>query len=369
MDPDQPPDFCPAGLLTHIVLRHTASLGEDRALKISSLHKTWLRTAALVAVTAAAGLLRTMAAGAQTAGAIPPLMLPATLGWTDFVAPGTNPADYLPEDYLHGRAAIERAISLGAPPNKVTAYLQGRAFNEWIPPATGIGPISDGPVHPFYNNGMAQIIGKAPTYRVADLTSGAANNLMPWAFEALKKQNAVVLANRNGETRQARCWETGVPDFHEDPHSLYFIQTPKEVVMIDAGRVRHVFMNVPHSKNPEPSWYGESVAHYEGDTLAVDTIGLNDKTFVDGYRTPHTTQLHVVERFRVINGGKGLEVSFTADDPGTFYQPWGARRPRYRSPNLTTASGRMEEDTCPAGNEDRFNQGFDPVPTAATPDF
>jgi hypothetical protein len=314
-------------------------------------------------------LLGSVKTGAQIGSAIPPLMLPATLGWTLFIPPGTDPADYLPDDYLHSRASIERAISLGAPPNKVTAYLQGRTFNEWIPPVSGIGPIADGPQHPFYNNGMLQIIGKPPTYRVADLNSEAARNLMPWAIEALKKQNALVLANRNGETRQARCWETGVPDFHEDPHPLYFIQTPKEVVMIDAGRVRHVFMDVPHSKNPEPSWYGESVGHYEGDMLVVDTIGLNDKTFVDGYRTPHTTQLHVIERFRVINAGKALDTSFTVDDPGTFYQPWGARRPRYRAPNLTTQSGRMEEDTCPAGNEDRFNQGFDPVPTAETPDF
>jgi hypothetical protein len=48
---------------------------------------------------------------------------------------------------------------------------------------------------------------------------------------------------------------------------------------------------VPHSANPKPSWYGESVGHYEGDTLVVDTIGLNDKTFIDNYRTPHTEKL------------------------------------------------------------------------------
>src|SRR5437868_4150182 len=230
----------------------------------------WSRMAAVFAVTAGAAALWNTTAGADAATTIPALMLPPTLGWTAFIPPATNPADYLPDDYLHSRASMERAISLGAPANKVTAYLQGRAFNEWIPPVSGIGPISDGPQHPFYNNAMAQIIGKPPTYRVADLTSEAANNLMPWAIEVLKKQNALVLANRNGETRQARCWETGVPDFHEDPHPLYFIQSAKEVVMIDAGRVRHVFMNVPHSRSPEPSWYGESVGRYEGDTQVVD---------------------------------------------------------------------------------------------------
>ena len=88
--------------------------------------------------------------------------------------------------------------------------------------------------------------------------------------------------------------------------------------------MRHVYLNVPHSKkNPKPLGFGESVGYYEGgDTLVVDTVGLNDKTFVDGYRTPHTTQLHVVERFKITDGGKTLDVSFTVEDPGTFYKPW-----------------------------------------------
>jgi hypothetical protein len=77
---------------------------------------------------------------------------------------------------------------------------------------------------------------------------------------------------------------------------MHIIQTPKEVVLFLVGRVRHIWLNVPHSANPKPSWYGESVGHYEGDTLVVDTIGFNDRTFVDSYRTPHTDKLHVVDR-------------------------------------------------------------------------
>jgi hypothetical protein len=114
----------------------------------------------------------------------------------------------------------------------------------------------------------------------------------------------------------------------------------------------------------KPSWYGESVGHYEnGDTLVIDTIGLSDRTFVDGYRTPHTTQLHVVERLKIGNGGKTLEASFTADDAGTFYKPWGAKRPRDR------VGAAWEESVCQLNNDDRFNQGFDPVPTADHLDF
>jgi len=57
-----------------------------------------------------------------------------------------------------------------------------------------------------------------------------------------------------------------------------------------------------------PSWYGESVGHYEGDELVVDTIGLSERTFVDNYRTPHTDKMHVVERFKMIDGGNSLRV-------------------------------------------------------------
>jgi len=59
-------------------------------------------------------------------------------------------------------------------------------------------------------------------------------------------------------------------------------------------------LGVPHSDNPKPSWYGESIGHYEGDALVVDTIGTNDKTFLDNYRTPHTQNLHVIERWKMI---------------------------------------------------------------------
>lgn len=309
------------------------------------------------------------ASGADSAQPpIPPLMLPFDQGWSGFVFGASDPAVYLPDDYLHGEASIERAISLGAPPDKVTAYLTDRTFNEYIPPASGIGPIMDGPEHPFYNNAVAGMLRKNSSYRVADLNSEAARNLMPWALQALEKQNALALAGKNGETRQARCWETGVPDIHEAPQMLYFIQTPDEVVMYQGHRTRHVYLNVPHSRNPTPSWYGESVGHYENDTLVVDTIGQNDQTFVDGYRTPHTTQLHVVERFTVVNGGKGLDVSFTVDDPATFYKPWGGRRPRYRGDGAFS-EGDPAGQVCAAGNEDRFNLGFDPLPHADTPDF
>jgi hypothetical protein len=104
---------------------------------------------------------------------------------------------------------------------------------------------------------------------------------------------------------------------------IYFVRTPKEVTMIFEGdaQVRRVHLNVPHSANPKPSWYGESVGHYEGDTLVVDTIGMNAKSYVDNFRTPHTEKLHVVERYRLIDDGQTLQVTIRIEDPDTFYEP------------------------------------------------
>ena len=114
-----------------------------------------------------------------------------------------------------------------------------------------------------------------------------------------------------------------------------------------------------------PSWYGESVGHYESsDTLVVDTIGISTKSFVDNYRTPHTDQLHVVERFKLIEGGNVMEILVSVDDPGAFTTPWSAiQRFRRRQP------GQLREHICAENNPNYFN--YDPVskPYAEKPDF
>ena len=135
-------------------------------------------------------------------------------------------------------------------------------------------------------------------------------------------------------------------------------------------QVRHIYMNVPHSNYIAPSWFGESVGHYEGDTLVVDTVGLNTRTFVDSFLTPHTDKLHVVERFRIIDGGKTMEVQVHVEDPGAFTMPWNAIQ-RYRrvdgehkANDVRQMGGPMEKMACSENN-----RGIGPIPTAATADF
>jgi hypothetical protein len=218
-------------------------------------------------------------------------------------------------------------------------------------------PVSSDPAHPFVPNGA----GRQPTYRIADLTNP---NLKPWVREHMKKDNDEVLAGKIAFTARSSCMPAGVPGFMAfgGANPVYFIQTPRQVWMVYSGdaQVRRVYLDVPHSERPTPSWYGESVGHYEGDTLVIDTIGLNAKTVVDPYRTPHTEKLHVVEQWKMAEGGQAMEVTFTVDDPDTFNAPWSGTR-RYRRVQQP-----LLEDVCAENNQHLFDYH---IPVANKPDF
>jgi hypothetical protein len=213
-------------------------------------------------------------------------------------------------------------------------------------PGVRPGVVRDDPGHPYVPNGT----GAQPTYRIADLGNP---NLKPWVKEHMKKGNEDVLAGKIGFTPRSSCRPAGVPGFMSFGRftPVFLIQSPKEVLIVFESdqQVRRVYLDVPHSENPQPSWYGESVGHYEDDTLVVDTIGMNDKTFVDNYRTPHTERLHVVERWRVVEDGKVLEVRFTVDDPDAFYEPWSAMQ-RYRR-----VAQPLREEICAENNQHLFD--------------
>ncbi len=221
-----------------------------------------------------------------------------------------------------------------------------------------LAPIVSDPAHPFVPNGT----NAQPSFRIADLSNP---NLKPWAKERMKKDNDEVLAGKIAFTPSSSCVPAGVPLFmgYGGPNPIVFLQTPKEVwiVFMSDQQIRRIYLDVPHSAHPKPSWYGESVGHYEGDTLVVDTIGMNDKTVVDVYRTPHTEKLHVVERWRMVDDGKAMEAVFTVEDPDTFYQPWSGMR-HYRR-----AQQEHDEIVCAENNT---NNVFDyHVPKADKPDF
>ena len=250
------------------------------------------------------------------------------------------------------------AQSSAHPDFSFTGWLNEATFEggELIP-VDGSPLFKQDPAHPFVpNNRNAQ-----PTYRIADLASNP--NVKQWAKDVMKKDNDEVIAGKIAYTARSSCHPAGVPGFDLFGFQpVFFFQTPKKITIIYSGdqQVRHIYLDVPHSKTVKPSWYGESVGKYEGDTLVVDTIGLNTKTKVDNFRTPHTEKLHVVERWKLIEEGKTLEVTFTVDDPDTYEKPWSAKQ-RFRK-----ADGPMTEQVCAEGNLLLFDWGLH---TDDQPDF
>jgi hypothetical protein len=230
------------------------------------------------------------------------------------------------------------------------------------PPAGGPGPVTFDKAHPYVPNGF----GRQSTYRVADLSNPI---LQPWIIPLMKKANDEVLAGKVPFRARERCWPVGVPGFaaYSLVEPFFFYQTRDKVVVLNQGgpEIRHVYLNVTHSKDVKPSWYGESVGHYEnGDTLVIDTIGISTKSFVDNYRTPHTDQLHVVERWKLATSGTAVDISVFVEDPGAFTMPWSAVQ-RWRRVDAAPLS----LATCNENNGDFFSLGLVPLPEAAEPDF
>src|SRR6202451_2568211 len=266
---------------------------------------------------------------------------------------------------LAGTAAVQQAMAASTTPDfsptAQTAWV-GIGIGALLPVPGSPKPIGQDPAHRYISNDESGVTGQQPTQRISDIGNP---NLKQWAKDVMKKDNDEVLAGKFAFTARSSCKAAGVPGFDLLlGGALFIVQSPKEVTMMFSGNAetRHIRLDVPHSANPNPSWYGESVGHYEDDTLIVDTIGLNDKTFLDNYRTPHSDKLHVTERWRMIENGKKLEILLTIEDPATFNQPWQALR-QYNRVNRT-----FSEDICSENNVNPFGIDYG-TPVAQKPDF
>jgi hypothetical protein len=233
------------------------------------------------------------------------------------------------------------------------------------PPAElGRGPIRQDPAHHFHGNldGPGQV--------TPDIGNVKDPVLKPWAAKQMQESNEEVLTGKRGLpfAAQSVCYPGGVPGQLLTPaEPFYFIQKPEEVWMIwqRDHMVRRIYLTDKHSETVKPSWFGESIGHYENDgTLVIDTIGLYARnSYLDWYRTPHSEKEHVVERFRLINGGNGLEVLVTVEDPDTFNEPLHMIQRWRKVPN------QMRETVCAENNGDHFGKNLFPIPQADTPDF
>jgi hypothetical protein len=130
-------------------------------------------------------------------------------------------------------------------------------------------------------------------------------------------------ANQGIEDPEARCLPTGVP--RRDPYPSKIIQTPGLVVILFEGNIhsyRQIFLDGRgHPKDLDPTWYGDSIGHWEGDELVVDTVGFNGLTWLDLAGHPTSDKLHVIERYSRPDSGH-LKLRITIEDPVMYTRPW-----------------------------------------------
>jgi len=253
------------------------------------------------------------------------------------------------------------------------------------PPLAGSGPVTNR----SRRNGVSDIY-----QLVGDYTNPI---LKPHAAEVVKKQGELELSGGPSPTPSNQCWPGGVP-FVFYNIGMMMLQEPEQITILYSNdhEVRHVRMNQPHPTQVTPTWYGDSIGHYEGDMLVIDTVGVKIGPFamVDMYGTPHSPALHVVERYRLLDyeatkeaeergqrnntrlpvtdpgfapdrdyKGRGLQLQFTVEDDGVFTTPWTAAI-TYRRP-----SGEWPEMVCADSLHGYYRGKAAQVPVADKPDF
>ena len=146
--------------------------------------------------------------------------------------------------------------------------------------------------------------------------------MQPWAQKVMQDRQAT----QGREDPEAKCLPAGVPRI--TPYPFKIVQSPEVIVMLFEGNVhsyRQFLLNRAHDKDLDPTWMGDSIASWQGDTLVVDTVNFNDKTWLNGRGAPHTEKLHVIERYSRPDLGH-LEAEITMEDPGAFTKPHTFKR-------------------------------------------
>jgi hypothetical protein len=233
-------------------------------------------------------------------------------------------------------------------------------------PPSGPGPVMVDPAHPHHGHrvGVADLPDLDSTPWIADYSNPI---LKPEAREVVKRITEQESAGHPHVEHQTLCLPSGVPEILNLRDNMQMLLSPsgKEITILYGrdSQVRHVYLDVEHSKNPPKTWYGESIGRYQGDALTIDTVGLNDRTDTDRFGTPHSDQIHVVERYRLADDKQTLEVLFTVEDQIYFTTPWSGRADYRRDTRP------IRESVCPENNPAIAIGDPRSIPIAAKPDF
>jgi len=272
------------------------------------------------------------------------------------------------------------------------------------PPVSGPGPV----LNKARQRAAVDIYGKdispanAPIVSVGGRRVGdhTAPILQPWAAEIVKAHAEKELNDGPALNPINQCRPGGVPFvFYNLGMEMLQKRDSITILYVFDHEVRHVRLNEAHPAQVTPSWFGDSVGYYEGDTLVIDTVGIKTGpyTMVDQFGTPHTDKLHVVERYRLIDYDaakqafergakenasfvrndsgvvvdlndkeKHLQLDFTVEDPGAFTTPWSATV-IYRPGVNVGGRPQMPEAVCAENPHELTRQAA--VPSADKPDF
>ena len=288
--------------------------------------------------------------------------------------------------------------------------------------AAGVAPVSSAPngaavpdfsgvwTHPYWPGFDPPVSGTGPIVNRVRRADGIGDSdqlvgdytnpiLKPAAAEVVRQHGEISKKGVTYPTPANQCWPQPVPYIFWTI-GIELLQQQDKVTILYSNpdhEVRRVRMNARHPARVTPSWYGDSVGHYEGDTLVVDTVGVKTGrpfAMTDIYGTPYSEALHVVERYRLVDddaakaseqrtrkenlyiplndsglavdpayNGKSLQLEFTVEDTGMLNMPWSA------SMIYRRASGGWPEFACSENRHEYYNNKDSEVPTAAKPDF
>ena len=276
------------------------------------------------------------------------------------------------------------------------------SFPWFEPPASGPGPVTNRsrwPQRPGNDLGTVAVPPLPPGVEgVSDydqLVGDYANPILqPWAAQVVKKFGEISIAGITYGNPSNQCWPMPMLFIYKEG-TVAIIQQPDKVTLIYSGPnldVRRVRLNQPHPEPQAPSWYGDSVGHYEGDTLVIDTVGVKtDRPYamIDLFGTPYSKSLHIVERYRLRDyddvkdaiernkkenwlfagdvfskhRGKFLQLHLTIEDEGVFTTPWTA--------TLTYVPGAAtwSESVCAENPHQYYYNNDADVPRTEKPDF
>ena len=264
----------------------------------------------------------------------------------------------------------------------------GRNVLYFEPPVSGAGPVVNRTKRPNGSMDGSALFG--------DYTNPI---LKPAAAEELKRLGAISMTGAAFANPHNQCRPEPTPFTLAIQFGVQIVQGRDEVLLLYIGdhKVRHIRMNAAHPARLLPSWQGDSVGHYEGDTLVIDTVGVKTGplAMVDQYGTPYSQALHVIEKYRLIDGEaarealltqerahpevipypygrgpidpdtdkKGLQVSVVVEDPGAFTTPWSAVV-TYRH-----VLGEWPEAVCAENFREYYSNRDTNIPRADRPDF